>query len=96
MDQNLCLNDNSICDCAFGIAKELSENPELYALFQRMENFDIQTFITSFMEETGEYVSSLREAQVVDTWKHRIEKSITPCKNIQSQKFDNKSQEKLN
>ena len=74
MDQNLCLNDNSICDCAFGIAKELSENPELYALFQRMENFDIQTFITNFMEETGEYVSSLREAQVVDTWRHRIEK----------------------
>lgn len=74
MDQNLCLNDNSVCDCSFGIAKELSENPELYALFQRMEKFDIQHFITNFMEDAGEYVCSLREAQVVDTWKHRIEK----------------------
>ena len=74
MDQNLCKNDNSVCDCSFGIAKELSENPELYALFQKMEKFDIQSFITNFMEETGEYVSSLREAQVVDTWRHRIEK----------------------
>lgn len=74
MDQNFRKNNNSVFDCSFGIAKELYENPELYALFQKMENFDIQSFITNFMEATGEYVSCLHEAQVVDTWRHRIEK----------------------
>lgn len=74
MDQNLCKNDNSVCGCDYGIAKELLHNPELNALFQKMTKFDIRRFLHDFMEETGERISVLREAQVVETWAHKIEK----------------------
>lgn len=74
MDQNLCKNDDSVCGCDYGIAKELFHNPELNALFQKMAKFDIRRFLHDFMEETGERISVLREAQVVETWAHKIEK----------------------
>ena len=74
MDQDLCKSDGSVCDCSFGIAKELAQNHELLDLFNKMADFDIQNFITSFMNDTNEHITTLRERQVVDTWNHRINK----------------------
>lgn len=88
-------NDDSVCGCAYGIAKELFHNPELNALFQKMAKFDIRRFLHDFMEETGERISVLREAQVVETWAHKIEKSNMPWSNIKAPKFATKLKLKL-
>lgn len=77
MDQYLSKNDNTLSDCSLGIAKELSQNNQLLELFEKMKNFDIQTFVKDFMQKTGEKIGELFELQIVETWKHKIEKIDT-------------------
>lgn len=82
MDQDYNKSVGDLFNYANGIAKEMTTNPHLRQLFDRIKQLDMETFLDDFMQATGESVDEVTQYNIVATWKHKIQNVENAIKNL--------------